>query len=448
MHAHVINLTVVLLFLLVLLSLFSRAATIVQQEKPSRHHATSFISWIVELKNALAHPEIWALGCCLAIFMMQNYWDFIIYFPVAAVVVIFASYLEIRQVEANHFLPRVLRQSSIQLLLLMILAYLLTRPFLARFEPMSSEIALAEFHTPLWQWLVLWGPHLLAGGLGCLAMVASRKARRDFRLADVLAMGLFLYGLVLVLVPELFYVVDIYAGEYKRANTMFKFTYKAFVLLGLSWSYFLVRLAFTRSRRQLASLVLAMMLVIPGWFSAPAMKQWYGEKTIANQQGLDGIAPIGKKNSPQVAGDEPGELADDLLAIAWLNTHVQGQPVVLEAAGASYSDASRISTFTGLPTVIGWETHEWLWRTSQANPNAYGDLVKPRQEDVKLIYTTQDQDMRRNLLAKYQVGYLVLGSIERTSYGDQIREDLLLECGEIVFSTPSLQIFLIPAAGS
>ena len=49
-------------------------------------------------------------------------------------------------------------------------------------------------------------------------------------------------------------------------------------------------------------------------------------------------------------------------AIRWLDETIEGQPVVLEANGDSYSDYERVSAMTGLPTVLGWYVHEWLWR--------------------------------------------------------------------------------------
>ena len=52
---------------------------------------------------------------------------------------------------------------------------------------------------------------------------------------------------------------------------------------------------------------------------------------------------------------------------------IEGQPVVLEANGDSYSDYERVSAMTGLPTVLGWYVHEWLWRGDPA------DLKCPRR---------------------------------------------------------------------
>lgn len=442
LHAHVINLTVVLIFLLLLLSGIARASSAERQNArnllatgPSAGQAIAVL-W----KKALLLPEIWALGFCLAIFMMQNYWDFVIYLPVAGIVLLAGNGLALPDARPSSRWLAAMALATLQILSMLAIAFLLTLPFRDHFEPMSSTIAWATARTPAWQLLVLWGPHLLAGMLGSLALLATKSNRRHLEPADGLAIGLFVYGLVLLLAPEIFYVVDIYSGDYKRANTMFKFTYQAFVLLGLCWGYLLVRLALIRPRQKLALLILTACLVLPGWFPGLAIPQWYGELSQANQQGLDGLAPLGRKNSQQVAGEAADELSDDLLAIRWLNETVQGQPVILEAAGPSYTDLGRISAFTGLPTLIGWETHEWLWRTSRNRPNAYADLVQPRQDMVRQLYTTPDQDLRQMLLAQYQVKYIVLGSVERTAYGQELQEVLLTQCGRVVFTSKTLQI--------
>ncbi len=450
LHAHVINLTLVLLFLLLLLNLFARATATGKTSQYDRETVVQSISahslW-QECRTALSLPEIWALGVCLAIFMMQNYWDFVIYLPVSVVVLLAGNAFSLAGQRPGTFLLAAIRRTAFQVLTLLSLAFILTAPFQAHFDPMSSQVAFSSVRTPFWQLLVLWGPHILAGFAGSMALISRRKARAEFRPVDGLAIALFIYGLVLVLAPEIFYVVDIYSGDYKRANTMFKFTYQAFVLLGLGWSYVLVRLAQVRSWRRLTALLLAGLLVMPGWFPGLATRQWYGELTRINQQGLDGLAPLGQKNSPQVAGEALGELSDDLLAINWLNTNVQGQPVILEAAGPSYTDTGRIATFTGLPTVIGWETHEWLWRTSPSQPSAYGDLVKPLQDDVRLMYTTTDQDLRLELLSQHQVAYIVVGAIEQTTYGTDLQMDSLVSCGMVVFESKTLKLIHVGVLG-
>ena len=178
-------------------------------------------------------------------------------------------------------------------------------------------------------------------------------------------------------------------------------------------------------------------------------EQWLGTFTRERYQGLDGLTLFAQKDSSQIDGQAAGELAPDYAAIKWFQTQVTGQPVILEAFGSSYTDECRISAFTGLPTVMGWETHEWLWRTSKANPSAYGTVVLPRQDDIRTLYTTADQAVRRSLVDKYQIEYIVIGKIEREKYSENqevenspslVRDDLLLELGPIVFSQDDLVV--------
>ena len=58
---------------------------------------------------------------------------------------------------------------------------------------------------------------------------------------------------------------------------------------------------------------------------------------------------------------ERGSTADHR-AIEWLRQNAQGRPVVVEAVGGDYSEHARVSTFSGLPTLIGWVGHELQWR--------------------------------------------------------------------------------------
>jgi uncharacterized membrane protein len=41
-----------------------------------------------------------------------------------------------------------------------------------------------------------------------------------------------------------------------------------------------------------------------------------------------------------------------------------------------------------------------------------------RQADVRTLYTTTDLDEARELIARYAIRYVVVGPIERTTYGD------------------------------
>lgn len=535
LHAHVINLAFVLLFLAVLIGLVNRQR-LLQAAADSRRTQDSFQasddrSWhraetsqvLRRFKTTATDGYLYLAGGLLALFMMGNYWDFAIYFAVAAVVLLLLNtrghgrlmrlaglpvfglqavlllvpFLTVGNPVAAvfiyglalvviHYLTLIngdaLTLTGAQLSWLFFLAHVLALPFNLAFEPISKSIALAVNHTPLWQLLILWGPHVLAGAIllfYILSRAAGRRGSRNVfppppeqreaaiqgnsRLesfirtqnpADLLALGLFICAVGLILLPELLYVVDIYSGDYKRSNTMFKFTYQAFVLLSLVWAYAIARIAGHRRdrRARLTAGVLALLLLMPGWYPLIAASQWLGPFTRDRYQGLNGLNLFAAKDSARIAGENPAELAPDVAAIRWFNTEVAGQPVILESYGESYTDYCRISAFTGLPTVVGWETHEWLWRTSKADPNAYGSFVVPRQEDVRTLYTTSDQVVRQALLEKYRIDYVIIGKLERQRFTDDtagensptlVQEDLLRQLGTVVFSQQDLIVLKI-----
>ena len=99
----------------------------------------------------------------------------------------------------------------------------------------------------------------------------------------------------------------------------------------------------------------------------------------------------------------------DYEAIQWLNAHIKGQPIILEAPGAAYKFSSHVSTMTGLPTVVGWVTHEVMWRGSW-------EEVVGRDTDVDNIYRFPDSDEALSLLRKYDVEYIYVGKLENERY--------------------------------
>jgi YYY domain-containing protein len=100
----------------------------------------------------------------------------------------------------------------------------------------------------------------------------------------------------------------------------------------------------------------------------------------------------------------------DYEAISWLNSHVSGSPVILEASCGPYQWYGRVSIYTGLPSVLGWDSHESQQR--------YGSEVSARVPDVQTIYATPDAAQAMTLLKNYQVRYVYLGQLERHVCGD------------------------------
>ena len=99
-----------------------------------------------------------------------------------------------------------------------------------------------------------------------------------------------------------------------------------------------------------------------------------------------------------------------------------------------------MSAATGLPTVIGWRVHEWLWRSKVAD-------VDFKAEDVRRIYTSTDEDQVKRLLTNYDVSYIFIGSTEREKYGDSLNEALLQSLGTVVFQDETYDTYIIKVDG-
>jgi uncharacterized membrane protein len=127
---------------------------------------------------------------------------------------------------------------------------------------------------------------------------------------------------------------------------------------------------------------------------------------------LDGTAYM--RTSTYVDNGTPIVLEWDRQATEWLRNHVKGLPTLLEANTQPnlYSWGSRVSIYTGLPTVIGWD-----WHQKQQRSVLPGDIVDKRIQDVRTIYTTTDLAQAKQLLETYGVKYVYLGALERLYYG-------------------------------
>ncbi|MDH7490554.1 MAG: DUF2298 domain-containing protein [Anaerolineae bacterium] len=243
--------------------------------------------------------------------------------------------------------------------------------------------------------------------VGVLAVAVTRRLAQADRtdehaLTDTTVALMMIVGFLLTFAVEFVFLRD-YFGT--RMNTVFKFYYQAWVLLGLSGAYALWAIfglgAAGRSRwarvgRGAFAAVFAVLLAasLVYTFAAGYSKAggFRGEAT------LNCLAFVQKYY--------PAEYD----AIQWLNANAQDAPVILEATGGSYSEAARVSARTGLPTVLGWDFHEQQWR-GKRNP------AGSRASDVERIYLAPDSPESLTLLDTYGISYIYIGDLERSKYG-------------------------------
>lgn len=205
---------------------------------------------------------------------------------------------------------------------------------------------------------------------------------------------------------------------------MFKLSYEAFIMLSLSCGYIIIKIfSNIKSKKNAIFFLLPSFLLIYMVlsYSVLAINSFYAD--LKTYKGLDGISYL--KNL------YPG----DYYLINWLNKNVQGQPTVLEASGDSYTDYARISANTGLPTVIGWPVHEWLWRGTY-------DIVAPRIEDVSILYTSKDINETKRLIKKYNISFVVVSDLEKKKYTN-LEEERFKAIGKLVFEKDGAKLYQI-----
>jgi uncharacterized membrane protein len=268
--------------------------------------------------------------------------------------------------------------------------------------------------SPLWMLFVLWGFFWISFVLFVIASRVKRGEAISFMKSKInsFIFLLFSFGTFLIIIPEFFYIKDIYPAHF-RANTMFKLGYQAFIMMAIAATYVFFRIktikkSFLSLLLTTIYLLLTILVLIYPFFSIPS---YYGP--LNRPVDLDGA------NWLTTAYPEDKEIID------FLNKNVKDQPTILEAQGDSYTDYERISAMTGLPTVAGWWVHEWLWRgTSEA--------VGQRIPDIATLYQSADINKTKALIRKYQIKYIVVSKMEKQKY-PQLKEDKFLTLGELIF---------------
>jgi uncharacterized membrane protein len=280
-------------------------------------------------------------------------------------------------------------------------------------------IRVADAHTPFYQLFILYGGFWLI----CLPFVIFFFIKKPKSASDYFIISLIATATLLVLIPEIIYIKDIYISEYRRANTMFKLVYQAFILYSLASGCVVVRLSsFLKSKfiiniyKIIFCLIFTVHLIYPYF----AIKSYYNNLT--KYQGLDGFKYLEKL------------YPDNYQAILWINKNISGQPVMLEAVGDSYTTFNQVSSSTGLSTVQGWVVHEWLWRGGY-------DAPKARQDDVEKIYTSKNIEEVKSLIDKYKIKYIFVGDKEVEKYSKINQENFKKLGGKIVFQSGKTVIY-------
>lgn len=254
---------------------------------------------------------------------------------------------------------------------------------------------------PVFLFLIGYG----AAGLAVLPLVCLILRRRN-DVPDLFA----ILGLLLITFIEFVYLKDNMGETWFRMNTVFKLSLVAWMMMSVAALAMIGRWWEARSggadvltgvhqqRQKFAAVLVVVLVLVSLPFVIPDMSYGYGGKT------LDGVAWLETMHPSDAAG------------IAFVRTLPLGS-VVLEAEGGDYTYFSRVSSLSGVPSVLGMPFHEIVWRGDAA------DEVTARMNDVRTMY--EDPVRAPALLAQYHVTHLYVGPSERERYAVNLPDGLM-----------------------
>lgn len=413
LHAHLLNLPFALTFVALLLVFY--------------------------IKNASVYKKLLPLGFFLGVMFMTNTWDF------ANLSLLMGVTFLLYQLKKKNKIFPVIVNTTIFCTFVLLGAFLTAFPFVINFESIAQGVKTVNSQSPVWQLLILWGfPLVLTLVFLVTLFVESKKkniksrAKNVFasifspgtkilaflKTSDLFVIGILVSSWILIFLPEFVYVKDIYVSSHHRANTMFKLTYQAFVLFYLSSGYIIIRaISFSKRKviRVFVALFFTLIMASLLWYPTFAVDSYYaGLKTY---KGLDGEKWMARK------------YPNEYQALIWIRNNTKKDAVILEAQGDSYTDFNALSAYSGRPTINGWFVHEWLWRGS-------AEIPQERINDIVPIYTSADVAKTKELLKKYSVNYVIVGSMERQKYAE-LNEEKFKKLGKEVFAKSNIRIYKV-----
>lgn len=382
LHAHLISLCIALLIIAIGLSLFD-----------------TLNSKIITLIKVIG------IAFFIGIIRMSNTWDFPTYVLFSVLVLLFC-YIYSRTKKFTSVLYYLFL-----IIILIILSSFFIVPFISSYHVSSLGISL--YHgsgTSILDYLKIHGLFIwiLVGYLLSLIISHRSSVKSVNRFIPLL---LFTFAIGLTIIPEIF-DSTLALG---RMNTVFKFYFQAWLFYtiasGLSFD-----LIFRTLKRYIPNyfnfwrLCFILLFVVALLYPLTATPAKIKDRmNVITPKTLDGMEYM--KYSTYFDNGQKLNLEHDYNAINWINQNISGQPVILEAQTPFYRWGSRVSVYTGLPTLIGWEWHETAHRAYLKNGE-----ISLRINDVATAYNTPSVNIFKNIVDKYQIKYIYIGELETAYY--------------------------------
>jgi len=443
LHGHVTDIPFVLLTLTFLFTILAKGPNKTIRGHDKKYFFQRIYSFTDRFPIKL--PDLIICSLLLAVMYMTNAWDGLIYLLLIIFIIIYFELilLKTKKGSLTKKSALALKKAVFPILITVGGFVIFSLPFSIFFKPFVSGIGVLcapailtnirhigpllfePDHcqkSPWWQLIILYGFFYFFISIFLVFLSRAKKILPS----DIFVSILIGLSTLLIIIPEFIYAKDIYPAHF-RANTMFKLVFQSFIMLSIATGYIISRMSLLLKLKQtitskiiyilffVITLMLVTLVLIFPYFS---ITSYYG--TLQSYKGLDGTAYLKTKYNSDYQG------------ILWLNKNISGQAVILEAQGDSYTDYARISSNTGLPTVLGWTVHEWLWRGTY-------DIPAPRIDEIKQMYESSDATKLKGLLKKYRVEYVFIGELERQKY--TINENGFTTLGKVVFQKDKTKIY-------
>ncbi len=440
------------------------------------------------------------MGLLAGAIRATNTWDYPTFVGLAGLTMALAGW---RSSRGRRPWPRIILWMLLPPLLLMVTGNLLFAPFTAAFATESSGAALWRDEaasgllqqvlraprTTVGELIRLWGHWLALAAVAGLLLLA-RLAGKRVALIALISLGLLFaaslwlnWAAPLLLLPLLLLAVWllwhlrrapyrlllpalwlsaglglgllvevlVVRGDIGRMNTVFKFGLHAWTLFALGSAALLPSVwqatgrygAIMRYGLRAGLILVGVAALVYPLTATPARAT---DRWVADAPGgLDGTAFF---SAVSAARQGPAfSLDEDAAAIAWLQANVSGTPVILEAHQPSYQWAGRVATFSGLPTILGWEWHQ----VQQRNAVGASATIARRQQIIAEIYNTFNSTTAAEWLRLYGVEYLYVGGVERSIYDPAglAKFERMVADGQLapVFSQGQTTIYRVLAPG-
>jgi len=225
------------------------------------------------------------------------------------------------------------------------------------------------------------------------AVFATVAIRSRDRL-DRLGWSMAALGMLAVAACERFTLID-------RMNTIFKVYNEVWVLLAFALAVALMRTHGRRARILFAVWAPLQLIAIVN-LPLGIAQGWMLPRITSPRPTLDGQAFLASQD-PQT-----------WFLVRGLQGMARPGAVVAEAAGHYYSEFTRITMHTGQPSVLGWD-----WHLKQRGQSPVE--IAARADDLEVLYSGDNREMRRAVLDRYRVGWAVAARVDRDRY--DISED-------------------------